>query len=282
MFFVAHIANRINVDTVIELVSDDVRKALRRLTVPEPGFAPPDAPAWHGATRVTDDRHGYFQQFHVDSLAEWADEHNTVIHMLVRPSDYVFSGAAIAELSTAADGAADAIHDSTALGPRRSGSLDVEFAIRQLVEVAVRTLSPAINDPHTALSVLDRLGASLCEVVPLHLPNGAMQRNGRTVLVVPTVDYDGLTDSMFHMIRQNAAGSPAVLIRALEVLTVVASCEPDPTRRAALQRHARLTLGDAERDVKTPEDLDDIRRRHAAFLAVCNDDTISMQPSEKE
>lgn len=282
VFFVAHIANRINVDTVIELVSEDVRKALRRLTVPEPGPAPPDAAAWNGATSVVDDRHGYLQQFHADALAEWAAERGTLIRMLVRPGDYVFPGAAIAELSTEMDGAADAIRDATALGPRRSGSLDVEFAVRQLVEVAVRALSPGINDPHTALSVLDRLGASLCELVPLHLPTGVIQHDGRPVLVVPAVDYDGLTDSMFHMIRQNAAGSAAVLIRALEVLTVVASCERDPARRPALRRHARLMLGDAERDVKTPDDLDDLRRRHAAFLAACDHTTGPARPSEKE
>ena len=282
VFFVAHIANRINVDTVIELVSDDVRDALRRLTTSEPGPAPPDAAAWHGAIRVTDDRHGYFQQFHTDSLADWAADRNTVIHMLVRPGDYVFPGAAIAELSVAADGAAEAIKDATALGPRRAGSLDVEFAVRQLVEVAVRALSPGINDPHTALSVLDRLGGSLCELVPLHLPTGVIRRNARPVLVVPAVDYDGLTDSMFHLIRQNAAGSAAVLIRALEVLTIVASCERDPARRPALRRHARLMLGDAERDVKTPDDLDDIRRRHAAFLAACDDETGPARPSGKE
>lgn len=282
VFFVAHIANRINVDTVIELVSDDVRDALRRLAVPEPGPTPPDAGTWQRAARVTDDRRGYFQQFHVDSLADWAAERNTVIHMLVRPGDYVFPGAAIAELSATEEGASDAIRDATALGPRRVGSLDLEFAVDQLVEVAVRALSPGINDPHTALSVLDRLGASLCELVSLHLPTGVTQRNGRPVLIVPAVDYDGLTDSMFHMIRQNAAGSATVLIRALEVLTVVVSCEHDPARRPALQRHARLLLGDAERDVKTPDDLDDVRRRHAAFLAACDDITGPARPSKKE
>ena len=70
---------------------------------------------------------------------------------------------------------------------------------------------------------------------------------------------------MFHMIRQNAAGNAAVLIRLLEVLTSVVSCEHDPARVAALQRHADLVLGDAERSISTPADLSDVRKRHAWF-----------------
>ena len=77
-------------------------------------------------------------------------------------------------------------------------------------------------------------------------------REGRLALVVPSIDYDGLTDTMFHMIRQNGTHNPAVLIRMLEVLTAVISCERDPTRMAALERHAGLILEDAERNISTP------------------------------
>jgi uncharacterized membrane protein len=149
------------------------------------------------------------------------------------------------------------------------GSADLEFAVRQLVEVAIRALSPGINDPHTAIAVLDRLGAALCDIVPVHLSSGVWLRDNRVALVIPAVDYDGLTDGMFHMIRQNAAGAPAVLIRLLEVLTVVASCEHDPARMAAIRRHAGLVLADAERTVANPADLDDVRTRYAGVAALC-------------
>ena len=76
---------------------------------------------------------------------------------------------------------------------------------------------------------------------------------------------------MFHLIRQNAQGSAAVLIRMLEVLASVAGCERDPARLAALQRHADLVLGDAERDVGTPSDLADVKARHRRFAAIRQD-----------
>jgi uncharacterized membrane protein len=129
-------------------------------------------------------------------------------------------------------------------------------------------LSPGINDPHAAMSILDRLGPTLCDAVPLHLTTGVVLRGGQPALVRPSVDYDGLTDSMFHMIRQNAAGSPSVLMRMLEVLAVVAGCERNPSRMAALQRHADNVLGDAERDIKTPADLADLKARYRRFVLV--------------
>ena len=156
----------------------------------------------------------------------------------------------------------------------------MEFAIRQLVEVAVRALSPGINDPHTAMSVLDRLGAALCDAVPLHLASGVTLRDGKPAFVRPGIDYDGLVDGMFHLIRQNAAGSAAVLIRMMEVLTSIAGCERDPSRLAVLQRHADLVRGDAERDIDTPSDLGRPQvaattvspavRRHGALAGLCD------------
>jgi len=73
---------------------------------------------------------------------------------------------------------------------------------------------------------------------------------------------------MLHMIRQNATTSPAVLIRMLDVLTMVAACEGDPGRRASLDRHADLVLTDAERAVPNAADRADIVRRHANYQLV--------------
>ena len=265
VYFVGHMAGRINVDTVIELVSRDVSAAIRRLTTTDRQPQRPSDALWRQATPVTNPRRGYIQQFDADGLADWAGARGTAIRLLVRPGDYVFPGAPVALVVPSVDGVGGAIDAAMAVGPERVSSVDLEFAVRQLVEVAVRALSPGINDPHTAMSVLERLGAALCELAPRHLPTGVFERVGRTCLVLPSVDYDGLVDAMFHMIRQNAAGSAAVLIRELEVLTAVASCERDETRLSGLKRHADLVLDDAGRDVSTPADLAEVRARHATF-----------------
>ena len=268
VYFVGHMASRINVDTVIDLVSDDARLAINRLmrTEPEPDIhylgSLPHGTAVHNLSR------GYLQHLDLDDLADWADEHHTQIRMLIRVGDFIFPGMAVAEISPAVQHADKAINKAIAVGGQRVSSDDVEFAIRQLVEVAVRALSPGINDPHTAISILDRLGAALCDAVPLYFQSGRYVRDGKTVLMAPAFDYAGLTDAMFHMIRQNASTSVAVLVHQIEVLTAVAGVERNADRQLHLQRHAILALEDAERTIKTPADLADIQGRYNRFLKV--------------
>jgi uncharacterized membrane protein len=143
VFFVGHMAGRISVDTVVDLVSEEVQSAVKRLMVTEPQPAPPSAAFWAAASRVTDDRRGYLQHLDENGLADWAVQHKTAIRLLVRPGDYVFPGAPIAVVTNPVDGADKAIRVATALGHQRISTSDLEFAIRQLVEVAVRACPPA-------------------------------------------------------------------------------------------------------------------------------------------
>ncbi|RJF66594.1 DUF2254 domain-containing protein [Rhodopseudomonas palustris] len=268
VYFVDHMAGRINVDTVIGLVGDDVRRMMRSLAAEGPQPAPPPTAHWRDAEAICEQREGYLQHLDESGLAAWACEQQTEIRLLVRPGDYVFPGAPIALMLPPREGAEEAIRNATALAPNLTSSNDLRFAIRQLVEVAVRALSPGINDPHTAISVLNRLGAVLCEMQQIRLQSGVWVMQGRGVLVVPHVQYDELVDAMLHMIRQNAAGKPSVLIGILMVLTHVASVERDPPRLSSLRRHAGLAMQDGERDIPSPDDLADLRRHYEAFIDV--------------
>ena len=276
VYFVGHMATRINADTVVQLVSEELSAAIKRLTTDESQPAPPDSDFWRHARILTNPGRGYLQHLAGDQLADWAAEHKTSLLLLVRPGDYVFPGTPIAVMTPPVDGAEAAIIKTTALGTERKSADDLEFAVRQLIEVAVRALSSGINDPHTAISVLDRIGAALCEIVPLHLRNGVYLRAERPVLVVPSIEYGGLVDAMFHMIRQNGAGTPSVLIRIMEVLTAVVTCEHDPVRVATLQRHADLALVAAEDHISTPADLEAVRASHKRFAATLQNGPIGL------
>ncbi len=88
------------------------------------------------------------------------------------------------------------------------------------------------------------------------------------MLVHPVTDYDGLCDAMFHMIRQNAAGSVHVLGRMLDVLARVAEVERLTDRAAELARHADLVIAAARRDVADPSDLADLEDRYRRFRTI--------------
>ena len=83
----------------------------------------------------------------------------------------------------------------------------VFIAVVVAVRIAVRALSPGIDDPFTAGSVLYRFADGLCSIAPRHLPGGAVERDGRIVFALDVVSYDKLCDGMFHTIRQNGSGS---------------------------------------------------------------------------
>lgn len=268
VYFVGHMASRISVDTVVDLVSTDVTDAMRALVVERPNIDPPEDGFWDGSVAVNDSRRGYLQQLDEESLAEWAAEQGTTLRLLVRRGDYLFPGAPVALMTISVAGAEAAIRRNTALGSSRGSSGDPEQTIRQLVEVAVRALSTGINDPHSAMSVLDRLGDALCDLAGKVIPNGVHEVNGKIALVVPNVSYRSLCDVMFHLIRQNSERSTALLIKLIEILAVVATCEPDPERRMVLAEHAARVSEDAQRTVGNPTDRSDIQSRLSYFTDI--------------
>lgn len=268
VYFVGHMASRINVDTVIELVSGDIRTAMRALLTDKQQNDAPEPRFWKKATPIVDARCGYLQQLDEEGLADWACSQGTVIRLLARRGDYISPGTPIALMTVHVPEAEAAIHNATALGPSRGSAGDAEHAIRQLVEVAVRALSSGINDPHTAMSVLDRLGAVLCEMAGSHLPSGVFLREEKIALVVPNVSYESLVDVMFHMIRQNAGGTTSVMIKLLDVLSVAMSCEMDKMRRAVLLHHGDLVWQDAQSTIENQDDLEDVQRRRAILQRV--------------
>ena len=266
VWFVHHVATSINVETVVDAVHRDLCAAVEARTRDEADVQPPTEAPRGGPVAPADG--GYLQAVDTDGLADWAHERRVVLALRVRPGDFVPRGFPVAFLSAGVEDAAEAVGRALTFGRRPAALQDLEYSVRQLVEIAVRALSPGINDPMTAGGVLDHLGDALCRIAPRHLPTGAVAREGRIVLVHPVTDYDGLCDAMFHMIRQNAAGSVHVLARMLDVLTRAAEVERLTSRLTKLGRHADLVLAAARRDVADPSDLADLEERHARFVRV--------------
>lgn len=279
VWFVHHVATGINVETVIDGVHAELSEAIERLSFDDAGATrdPAPCPAPPRGVPVMLAGQGYLRAVDEAGLARWAEEQGAVVVLLARPGEYIFPGAAVAEVGMArkagaaeagsrdAGDAEPAIRAALSLGPRQAAAQDLEFAVRQLVEVAARALSPGINDPFTAIAVLDRLGAALCQIAPRRLPRTTVERGGRAVLHRQVTDYAGLCDAMFHMIRQSAAGSPAVLIRLLETLGRVMAVERRAERRAELLRHAELAVSAGRIGIADPGDVAALEARRVAL-----------------
>lgn len=264
VWFVHHIATSINVETVVDEVHHDLCKAIDDRTLDEADVPLPALPIHGQMVGVTGSQ--FLQAIDTGQLADYANERGVSIRLRVRPGDYVPCGAPVAEMSGAVEGASEALDRALTFGRRAVALQDLEYSIRQLSEIAVRALSPGINDPFTAASVVERLGDALGRIAPRHLRTGAVERGERIVLVHPVTDYAGLCDAMFHLIRQNAAGSAYVLIRMLEVLSRVAEVERLASRRLELRRHAELIMASVGRSVTDRGAQADAENRYEAFL----------------
>lgn len=264
VWFVHHVASGINVETVIAAVHEDMRGTLARLTLDRPDQSSPPRPP--GGEPVTLEGNGYLRALDEESLAAWAAEAGLTVVLHVRPGDHVFPGVPVAHVLPGADeDTATRVRACLTVGSRQAASQDVEFAVRQLVEVGVRALSSGINDPFTAVAVLDRLGSALCDLRERHLPEPALWRDGRAVLFRRVTDYDGMCDTMFHFIRQSGSDSAGVLIHLVDVLATVLLVEKEPGRRATLLRHADLAFGAGRERLQDRAAFADLEARHAAL-----------------
>lgn len=268
IYFIHHVASRINVDTVIDLVHDDVVEDMERLTLDTACPVTVDDVDWETATPVCLAHQGYLQQVDMSALADWAAEHHCVVKLLKRPGEFVYPHVPFALTSTAVESAEAALWSRIALSRQGGSPADFTFPIAQLVEVAVRALSPGINDPRTAVSVLNRLGAALAWLSRRHLDDGVRQRDGVVRLRVRAVDYRELVAVMFDMIRQNAGSSPSVLVHLLNVLGAVAEVERRPERVEVLKEHARLARDQGDGQFVNPHDREALEKAYVAFLAI--------------
>ena len=153
-------------------------------------------------------------------------------------------------------------------GPLRTLSQDIAFGIDQLVEIAIRALSPAVNDTFTALTCIDWLGDSLCKIaVEWHPQSLHRDRLGAIRLITVPVSYERLVQRSFEKVRQAADGMPAVLIRQLDALSKVMAVAP-PGRSQVLLDQAAMIARMSERTVPEPADQADITARYQALLTL--------------
>ena len=267
VYFFGHVTGSINTTQVVNLLADDLEKALDKATevADTDHQSPPELPdqAWEYAECLTSNRGGYLQLVDHHGLIRLAVEDDVVLRLLVRPGDYVCPGQPLAE---ALPRLPERIERHLTLGRTRTPEQDPEYAVRLLAEVGTRALSPGTNDPFTAMDVVDRFGHALCSLAEKTLPTGVYAVDGRVRLVADTCDFEGLVGGMFDMLRQFGASAPPVTIHILETLTVVATVVDDPVRREVLSRQATRVRNDALATVDNIDDRRVIEDRYRAAL----------------
>jgi len=262
LVFVHHLARAIISDNIIDRVGEALDRDILRLMPEKDDERPPRPPGESTATgMVPVVTGGYVQAVDIDALVRQATDANALIELQIRPGQHAVPGTPLAHISpqASAERLAGPVQAAFVIGRTRTAVQDLEFSMHQLVEVALRALSPGINDPFTAIAVLDRLTLSLRLMMERGPARSRFADDKRIVRVVaPVSTFEGLTDAAFNQIRQTAETTPAILIRMADNIGQLLRLAQAP-HRPALDKHLRLVVNAAGRGIAEEQDRKDLK-----------------------
>jgi uncharacterized membrane protein len=279
IYFIHHTAISIQLPQVIASIAADLAEAIREQGSGNADPHPKAGPAAHelvaraeadGAVLLAPVS-GYLQFIKHQALVQLATEADAVINLEHRPGHFLVRGHRFATVwpPEAAPLVRQALGRAHIVGSHRTLSQDVSFGIDQLVEIALRALSAAVNDTFTALTCIDWLGDNLCMIVAQWHP-ARVHRDARGFIRVIAAEpsYDRLVQRSFEKLRQSSLGQPAVMIRLLDALArIMAETTSGGQRRVLLEQAAMINRA-GERSVPEASDRADIQRRYEAVLVV--------------
>ena len=136
-----------------------------------------------------------------------------------------------------------------------------------MVEIALRALSPGINDPYTAIACIDNLTATMSALALAKFPpKHHFDEEGNLRLIADTLDFNGVLDAAFNQIRQFSWGSPAVIIRLMEALTIISKFTKHESQKKSVIRHAEMVLNIGKQTIQEKNDLQDLIDRSKKIL----------------
>jgi uncharacterized membrane protein len=193
---------------------------------------------------------GYIQYIDPEIILALARDKNLVIRLLCKPGHFVWPGAVVALVWPArrVDEQLDKlIRRAFQIGNVRTPTQDVEYAVKQLVEMAVRAMSPAINDPFTAMTCLDYIGEGLAAFIrESEQDTRILDMDDRLGFVLEPVTFDELLSAAFDMLRHASCDNASVLLHMLTVIDAIGHEAKAPEARQQLLRHVSLIQAESQ------------------------------------
>jgi len=266
--FIHHLSSSLNAETVVARLAHNLDLQLSGLLRERDETAEHESDAkvaWDSSGSVVSTQCGYLQAVDSKALVEIACEQETEILLHWRAGHFVQKGEVIADLRQKPDDFDDVagrIRACMVFGPQRTDAEDPEYAFRAVVEIALRALSPGINDPYTALTCTDWLGQGLRQILAGRLPDRIRRDDsGKPRLHTNPLTVGGFFDAAFNDLRQSAEGNVPVLIRVAETLARLDEVAKEPEARDAVLHHSNLIARACKRSVAEEEDREDMDDR---------------------
>ena len=249
IYFIHHVAESIQVSHIIEVAGRELDAALstlfpERAGEPDPANGSPDLPHEPGAPVIAES-HGYVLAIDQGTLLSIATRNEVTLRVTLRPGDYCLPGSSMVFAQPALPPDAEAeVRRAFALGITRTSHQDAVFAFLQLAEVALRALSPGVNDPFTAIMCIDRITAAMSILEGRALPQAARSDETGTVrLIAHPYSYHDLVEAAYRHIREAASGHWQVQRHLCRNLQALLERTKEPALRLALSRElARVPM----------------------------------------
>jgi uncharacterized membrane protein len=211
---------------------------------------PIDPSTWE--TTVLCETSGYIRYIDTQRLLATAKSHRVKVHVLRRVGQFVPQGVPFLRVykgeRLSAEGAME-LRNAFDFGPSRTLQQDVEFGVLQIVDIALKAISPAVNDPSTAISCVDQLSRVLIRFASREGPSSLLCDPPGVVRVsIMWSNFGRMLDSAFEQIRLYSQTDVAVSLRMMRALGDIAVTLPDPEdRRMLVERGKRIAEGCAEK-----------------------------------
>ena len=264
VYFLHHIPSSIRINAVLEGIGKGLLDKIK-IRFPDTNSGQSRRPDPPGGQPVAATTTGYIRYIELEKLAEMAEDADIDIRLALRAGDFVHSGRALARISSGnlTDEFAAEVRACFALGGSRTPEQDLEFSIDELVEIALRALSPGINDPFTAITAIHWLGAATAELGRRELRHKF--GNDDSARVVPLCDdFDHFIRRGFGAMRIGIANSKIATLVALDAMREAVGQIDDASRVKLLVDEGDLLMAQVEAGMKGPE-LQEVRARHAVF-----------------
>lgn len=266
VFFLNHIPASIRINTVLEGIG---RRLIEDIGTIYPdsnkGYEPDMPPSGQPVLAVTS---GYIQMIDFEGMAERAKSVETRIALKVRTGDFVHPGMMLAQLcdKEVSDELADGVRSEFTVGATRTPEQDPQFLIDELVEIALRALSPGINDPFTAITAMHWLGTATAYLGTRDLRKYIVESDEEnTPRIIPLPDdFEHYLARGFGVVRTAAATSPTASLVMLDTLRNAAAPIDDEKRQALLMREG-LRLVEQVREHLSGPDLQEVEARYVLF-----------------
>ena len=259
LFLIDHVGKMLRPSGALRSVASQGHRVIeevypRRLKDEQMTATEPAAVPASGARSIPSSRDGVVLAFDVQGLVALAVRNDCLIELVPQVGNFVAPGDLLFRIHGGADLPAEALCESIALGAERTMEQDPAFAFRAIVDIASKGLSPAINDPTTAVLALDQIHHLLRHVGSRHLDNeNVRDAMGRVRLIYRTPDWEDFVVLAVTEIRQYGGSSIQIARRLRAMLENLMQTLPKE-RAAPLRQELRLLTRSAERFFQEPED----------------------------